>query len=339
MRVRVRGDGPGRLRFLPSQRASLAGLLAAAVLLTGMGDAPLASAHPRAEFPYQDLGSRGSDVLGIQHLLRDNGYATVISGVFDTDTRAHVQAFQRATGLADDGVVGPQTWRGLVRVLESGDRGQAVRAAQRLLRDKLKPALAVTGRYESGTRRAVRSFQKQLTLPVTGRIDRTTWRNLAWHFELPDFEPASLCDYSPSYGTEANWGTAAAVDQTEEAAQRFFEIEGGGVAVGNIGLRFGGDIEGHLTHEWGLDVDLRPIRDDQAQCSVGTDWRLSSYDGAATRGLVEAIRAAAPGHVKLIWFNDPALLKDGLTEYREGHDNHLHVRYCEAWHPDKRYRC
>ena len=111
------------------------------------------------------------------------------------------------------------------------------------------------------------------------------------------------------------------------------------MAVGNIGLRFGGDIEGHITHEWGLDVDLRPIREDQAQCSVGTDWRLTSYDQAATRELVEAIRAAAPGHVKLIWFNDPVLLEVGLTEYREGHDNHLHVRYCEAWHPHSEYRC
>jgi len=324
---------------VPSQRAALAALLTAAVLLTGMGDAPLASAHPRAEFPYQDLGSRGSDVLGIQHLLRDHGYATVISGVFDTDTRAHVQAFQRATGLADDGVVGPETWRGLVRVLESGDRGRAVRAAQRLLRDKLKPALAVTGRFDSTTRQAVRSFQKQLALRVTGRIDRATWRNLVWHFESPDFAPASLCDYSPGYGTEANWGTAAAVAQTEEAARQFFGAAGSGVAVGNIGLRFGGDIEGHITHEWGLDVDLRPIREDQAQCSVGTDWRLTSYDQAATRELVEAIRAAAPGHVKLIWFNDPVLLEVGLTEYREGHDNHLHVRYCEAWHPHSEYRC
>ncbi|MBA3307384.1 MAG: peptidoglycan-binding protein [Chloroflexi bacterium] len=339
MRVRVRGSAPGWSRFVPSQRAALAALLTAAVLLTGMGDAPLASAHPRAEFPYQDLGSRGSDVLGIQHLLRDHGYATVISGVFDTDTRAHVQAFQRATGLADDGVVGPETWRGLVRVLESGDRGRAVRAAQRLLRDKLKPALAVTGRFDSTTRQAVRSFQKQLALRVTGRIDRATWRNLVWHFESPDFAPASLCDYSPGYGTEANWGTAAAVAQTEEAARQFFGAAGSGVAVGNIGLRFGGDIEGHITHEWGLDVDLRPIREDQAQCSVGTDWRLTSYDQAATRELVEAIRAAAPGHVKLIWFNDPVLLEVGLTEYREGHDNHLHVRYSEAWHPHSEYRC
>lgn len=339
MRAKGHGQRPRASRFLRNRRASLVGLLAAAVLLTGVGDASLASAHPRAEFPYQDLGSRGSDVLGIQHLLKDHGYPALVSGVFDMETRGHVQTFQRVAGLADDGVVGPETWRGLVRVLDSGDRGQAVRAAQRLLRDKLKPALAVTGRFDSATRQAVRSFQKQLALRVTGRVDRATWRNLAWHFQRPDFEPASLCDYSPGYGAEANWGTAAAVAQTEEAARRFFELEGSGVAVGNIGLRFGGDIEGHLTHEWGLDVDLRPIRQDQGQCSAGTDWRLSSYDQAATRELVEAIRAAAPGHVKLIWFNDPVLLDGGLTEYREGHDNHLHVRYCEAWHPDMEYRC
>ncbi len=58
---------------------------------------------------------------------------------------------------------------------------------------------------------------------------------------------------------------------------------------------------------------MRPIRDNENQCTWGTNWRFASYDRAATRALIKAIRAAAPGHVKLIYFNDPVLIREGLT--------------------------
>ena len=41
----------------------------------------------------------------------------------------------------------------------------------------------------------------------------------------------------------------------------------------------------------------------------------------------------APGHIKVIYFNDPVLIKEGLTTWFAGHDDHLHVRYCEKTHP------
>jgi hypothetical protein len=62
---------------------------------------------------------------------------------------------------------------------------------------------------------------------------------------------------------------------------------------------------------------------------------------AACRRLafIREIRAAAPGHIKVIYFNDPVLIGEGLTTRVSGHDDHLHVRYCEAWHPVTAYRC
>ena len=53
----------------------------------------------------------------------------------------------------------------------------------------------------------------------------------------------------------------------------------------------------------------------------------------------KAIRATAPGHVKLIYFNDPVLIKEGLTRRFVGHDDHVHVRYCEKTHTVDRYDC
>ena len=43
--------------------------------------------------------------------------------------------------------------------------------------------------------------------------------------------------------------------------------------------------------------------------------------------------------MKLIYFNDPVLIREGLTTWYAGHDDHLHIRYCERGYPLARYRC
>ena len=72
---------------------------------------------------------------------------------------------------------------------------------------------------------------------------------------------------------------------------------------------------------------------------AATTYRRATYDRAATLALIRAIRATAPGHVKLIYFNDPVLIKQGLVQAYPGHDDHLHIRYCEPGYPDPMYRC
>jgi hypothetical protein len=66
---------------------------------------------------------------------------------------------------------------------------------------------------------------------------------------------------------------------------------------------------------------------------------MTAYDRSATRALIKAIHAATPGHVKMILFNDPVLIRERLTTDHSGHDDHLHVTLCEAWFSDARYRC
>jgi hypothetical protein len=41
----------------------------------------------------------------------------------------------------------------------------------------------------------------------------------------------------------------------------------------------------------------------------------------------------------LVYFNDPVLISEGLTRWHVSHDDHLHVRFCEASYPDPAYRC
>jgi len=80
LRPTARGSPLIRLRFdlrLPLA-ASLVCVLLAAVPV---------SAHPRAQFPVQSVGDRGTDVTAVQHLLRARGHSTPVTGLFSTVTR------------------------------------------------------------------------------------------------------------------------------------------------------------------------------------------------------------------------------------------------------------
>jgi hypothetical protein len=197
----------------------------------------------------------------------------------------------------------------------------------------------VSGSFGAATEAAVIAFQRRMGLARTGVVDTTTWRALAWHFELPRFSPTSLCDYSVGNGP-ANWGTAEAIASLEAVGRTVFSLGYGRVAVGDVSFEFGGPIRGHESHRVGLDVDVRPLGRANDQCGVaGTTWRSTAYDRAATRTMIQKLRAYAPGHIKLIWFNDPVLIGEGLTTWHTGHDDHLHVRFCEAIDPLAAYDC
>ena len=313
-----------------------------ALILTGvlmLSAALPAFAFSQAFFPTQSLNNRGVDVQAIQFLLRHRGYSIAADGIFGSGTDSAVRDFQSKHGLGVDGIVGPNTWNALVVTVQSGSTGEAVKALQVELNAKRRLSLAVDGIFGSGTDSAVRSFQTHAGIGSDGVVGPTTWKNLIWHYDYPNFGLSAVCDYDGGNGTAGNWGTGAAIGQIEAAANAFGGTGNGPVAIGDISLEHGGDIVGHASHEVGLDIDIRPIRLDNGQCSSGCQWNLSCYDRAATRALVQEIRNKAPGHVKLIFFNDPQLINEGLTTYYDNHDNHLHIRYCEKVHPNANYNC
>ena len=147
--------------------------------------------------------------------------------------------------------------------------------------------------FGSGIATAVRGFQSARGLGVDGIVGPTTWRNLVWHYDYPGF--TNLCDQNPDGNGNANWGTGAAIGQLERAAAVFAGTGQGRVPLGDIGFEHGGPISGHASHQVGLDVDVWPIRTDNAQCTAGRiTWQSGTYDRAATRQLVQAVRNAAP---------------------------------------------
>lgn len=68
------------------------------------------------ELPTLKAGVRGSAVARVQETLAFLGfYQGPIDGIFGPDTEKAVMAFQRNAGLVDDGIIGPATWRELLR--------------------------------------------------------------------------------------------------------------------------------------------------------------------------------------------------------------------------------
>ena len=312
-------------------------LLMIGVLLASVLGSGTAAAAEVPRFPHQALGNRGVDVKAIQGFLMHHGAAIRVDGVFAASTETAVRAFQVSRDLPASGHVDAATWAALLVRVENGTTGEAVRALQRQLNEKRNARLPVDGVFGTATRAALVAFQRHMGIGVTAIAGPLTWRYLIAHFERPVFG-SKVCDYQVGNGL-ADWGTAAAIGQLEAAAVAVVRLGHGRIAVGDIGHEHGGDIRGHETHERGLDVDIRPIRRAGDQCSRGGTWQLSTYDRAATRDLVKAIRAAAPGHVKLIYFNDPVLVREGLTRRYTGHEDHLHVRYCERVHTVAAYAC
>lgn len=316
----------------------------------------LAAAGPAAAvsgiaWPVQSLGDRGSDVLAIQRLLRarlaalpppapEDPVPTVppADGLFRTTTHQAVRELQAARGLFVTGIVDGPTWGALIRTLGRGDEGEAVLALQMQLVEKRRAAIQADGTFGLATESAVKSLQRHFGLSQTGIVNTATWRVLVWHYELPRFSSAGLCDYSVGNGA-ANWGTAEAIAVLEAVGRSTVALGYGRVAVGDISFEHGGDIPGHVSHERGLDIDVRPMRRANDQCTWGSRWTFSTYDRTATRALIKKFRALAPGHIKLIYFNDPVLIREGLTRWYSGHDDHIHVRFCEKWHPVAAYDC
>jgi peptidoglycan hydrolase-like protein with peptidoglycan-binding domain len=126
-------------------------------------------------------GADGPDVYAIQYLLRAEGYSLTADGIFGPQTQSAVKSFQGAKGLVVDGIVGPNTWQALIQghTVKKGSNGDAVWAAQYLLKHKHGYGLTPDGSFGNQTDAAVRDLQKVYGLVVDGIVGPNTWKALA----------------------------------------------------------------------------------------------------------------------------------------------------------------
>lgn len=95
------------------------------------------------------------------------------------------------------------------------------------------------------------------------------------------------------------------------------------IGIGDISLKYGGDIDGHVSHEVGKDVDILPVRTDT---TGGTTIYSSTYSHARTKDLITH-HVKVHMNVKVIFFNDPNIHNPlSYVQPWPNHENHFHVR-------------
>lgn len=131
-------------------------------------------------------------------------------GLFDTSTTDAVKEFQRVFGLAEDGLVGKNTWYSIQSVynavkrlyelnseglkladlsteypaqLSEGSSGDGVLVLQYYLNYVANyvptvQSVNIDGSFGPATKKAVLSFQRTYGLPETGVVNRVTWNKL-----------------------------------------------------------------------------------------------------------------------------------------------------------------
>lgn len=160
----------------------------------------------------------GQPIRSLQTMLRvlaedDPAYSRIIpDGIYGPETVAAVSTFQRKHGLPVTGITDQKTWETIVahydpalirideayplyiilnpgQVLRKGERHPHVYLVQGMLAalsdvygSIQKPGL--TGLMDEATADALASFQQLNGLPMTGNLDKHTWKHLALQYPL-----------------------------------------------------------------------------------------------------------------------------------------------------------
>jgi peptidoglycan hydrolase-like protein with peptidoglycan-binding domain len=221
------------------------------------------------------------------------------------------------------------------------DSPDYVRWIQQALNRVLGLRLAVDGDIGPQTRSAIRSFQTQKGLTVDGIVGANTEAALiAAGGTRPPTSPTSGGGTSSAvntrlprsgqgfYGYLSNsrqYGLPETIRALQNIAAAWYisHPQGPRIGIGDISFQGGGYMPPHKSHQKGVDIDIRLMRNDGVE--GGTRYQNPEYSRALTQELVNLIRANNVLSVRYIFFNDPQVR--GVRK-EAGHDNHLHVRFC-----------
>ncbi|MGI6691932.1 MAG: peptidoglycan-binding protein [Christensenellales bacterium] len=155
------------------------------------------SQDARVRYETLTTGSEGSKVRALQQAMTELGFYTgAIDGKYGTQTMTSVKAWQQKNNLRETGIALPELQqmlyekrsRGannrLVSIktlppvegwpMELGNQGDAVLALHQVLKDLGHYNGDIVSVYSRATADAVRAFQKQHSIKVTGKVDNFT---------------------------------------------------------------------------------------------------------------------------------------------------------------------
>lgn len=233
-------------------------------------------------------GEQGPAVKEVQELLANQGYLQdKVDGIFGNNTAYAVKAFQKEMHLPTTGTVNSKTLKALKKnnlkfeqkrstdtpsrhlarervldptgdfkgELKRGARGSEVKALQEKLSINGYSTNGVDGIYGAGTVQAVKAFQKDNKLKVTGIIDTHTKNAIESQRGVPTkyvkkmkMEATAYSAYDPGNGQYTRNGNKLrrgyiAVDPKVIPLGTEVFIEGYGYAVADD---IGGAIQGHI---------------------------------------------------------------------------------------------
>ena len=97
---------------------------------------------------------------------------------FGDVTKSKVTSFQRSKSLTADGIVGDNTWGKLFVTVKEGNKRNAVRAVQYLLKNRHGINVSIDGIFGATTKSAVKSFQSKKGITSDGIVGVNTWKYL-----------------------------------------------------------------------------------------------------------------------------------------------------------------
>ena len=131
--------------------------------------------------PLREGVKRPDMVVALKCLLKERGYYKgKITHGFGPKAIRGVKAWQEKHGFKVQPKWTKRNWAGLLSqgkqpVLKFGSAGKFVRRIQRSVNGTQVAELAITGVYDASTRKAVRAWQKQAGLTVTGVVADNSW--------------------------------------------------------------------------------------------------------------------------------------------------------------------
>lgn len=148
--------------------------------------------------------SKGETVALVQCMLKESGYdCGSADGIFGAKTEQAAKAYQKAQGLAADGIVGNKTYAKLFadNLLKRGRRGALVTQLQRMLNEKGYSAGTADGVFGEKTEAAVKAFQRAQGLTADGIVGAKTWAALVEGNETPTSAHFTLREFGCKDGT------------------------------------------------------------------------------------------------------------------------------------------
>ncbi len=160
----------------------------------------------------------GQPIRSLQTMLRviaedDPSHMTLIpDGIYGPETSAAVSTFQRIHGLPVTGITDQGTWDAVVavytpalvrideafplniilnpgQIIRKGERHPHIYLVQAILQVLADiyhsiPSPGFSGILDDPTADSVSTFQQLAGLPMTGNLDKHTWKHLALHYPL-----------------------------------------------------------------------------------------------------------------------------------------------------------